>query len=393
MKQWKKVTKKVFATILAATMVFSLGACGSSGSTNETTASTEAAKTVTEATNETTDASTEEGSSDFQKSVLKDSAIKDDGTVLKVAFTVAELKSEYVIALQQYCQYLLEEAGADVTVSSADGDVEKQCNQIYDFIEKGVEVVMIQAADSNAIAPAVKACNEANVKVIAVGRAISGDCTVDYSAIIDDVEMGKMAADYIADNSEGTGTKVTTIQGTLGTASADDRASGFTEEAESKGLDVVRDNPCDWSSETAMSSMNDVMTSIPDVSAVFLHSDCMMSGVISALTQSEKLLKVGEDGHVMIVSVDGAASALDYIKQGYVDMTVDNSPLALATIASKVVLTKVVTGEELNEGIITVSPIAITTENVDNAEFWGNFNLDDGYWSETENVWNKYAVE
>ena len=185
-------------------------------------------------------AETEVTVDNFESEILPNLAIKEDGTPLKVAITVAELDSEYVIAVQKYAQYLLETAGAEVTVSSADGDVENQCNQIYDFIEKGVDVVLIQAADSNAVAPAVKACNEAGVTAIAVGRAINGDCTVDYSALIDDVAMGKLAAEYVADNA-GEGATVTTMQGTLGTASADDRTTGFAEGVEEYGLDDASD--------------------------------------------------------------------------------------------------------------------------------------------------------
>ncbi len=328
----------------------------------------------------------------FESEVLPGLAVKEDGTPLKAAITVAELDSEYVIAVQQYAQYLLEAAGAEVTVSSADGDVENQCNQVYDFIEKGVDVVLIQAADSSAIAPAVKACNEAGVKVIAMGRKITGECVVDYSALIDDVSMGKLAAQYICDNL-GEGATVTTMQGTLGTASADDRTTGFAEGVEEYKLDNIRDNPCDWSSENSMAAMNDVLTTNPDIQSVFLHSDCMLSGVISGLIQSEKLKTADEDGHIMIVSVDGAASALEYIRQGYVDMTVDNSPLVLATISVKAVLTKVVAGEELNEGVSIVDAVPITAENVDEQRFWGNFDLNDGYWSETANVWNLYPIQ
>ena len=337
-------------------------------------------------------AETEVTVDNFESEILPNLAIKEDGTPLKVAITVAELDSEYVIAVQKYAQYLLETAGAEVTVSSADGDVENQCNQIYDFIEKGVDVVLIQAADSNAVAPAVKACNEAGVTAIAVGRAINGDCTVDYSALIDDVAMGKLAAEYIADNA-GEGATVTTMQGTLGTASADDRTTGFAEGVEEYGLDDIRDNPCDWSSESSMAAMNDILTTNEDIDAVFLHSDCMLAGVISGLTQSEKLKTLDDPEHIMIVSIDGAASAMDYIRQEYVDMTVDNSPLALATIAVKAVLTKTVKGEELGGGVTKVNASVITKDNVDEAEFWGNFDLEDGYWSETANIWNTYAID
>lgn len=365
MKKWKQL-KKVLAAVLVGAMILPTAVWGAE--TEEATAES------------------------FETEVLADLAIKEDGTPLKAAITMAELDSEYTIAVEKYIQYLLETAGAEVTASHGDGDAENQCNQIYDFIEKGIEVVLIQAADSNAVAPAIKACNEAGVKVIAINRAIYGDCKVDYNVLIDDKGMGKMAAEYIYENA-GEGTKVTTMQGTLGTATADDRASGFAEGVEEFGLDNIRDNPCEWSSETSMAAMNDVLTTDPDVGAVFLHSDCMLSGVISGLTQSDKLKNVGEDGHVMVVSIDGAASALDYIRDGVIDMTVDNSPLAMATIAAKIVLTKVVNGEELSGNTITVEANAITKDNVDNAEFWGNFNIDDGYWSETASVWDAYTIE
>ena len=142
-----------------------------------------------------------------------------------------------------------------------------------------------------------------------------------------------------------------------------------------------------------MAAMNDILTTNEDIDAVFLHSDCMLAGVISGLTQSEKLKTLDDPEHVMIVSIDGAASAMDYIRQEYVDMTVDNSPLALATIAVKAVLTKTVKGEELGGGVTKVNASVITKDNVDEAKFWGNFDLEDGYWSETANKWNTYAIE
>ena len=76
-----------------------------------------------------------------------------------------------------------------------------------------------------------------------------------YSLSSSATAMGEMCAQYIADNAAGKGTKVTTMQGTLGTATADDRAEGFNAGVQANGLDNIRDNPCDWSSETAMAAI------------------------------------------------------------------------------------------------------------------------------------------
>lgn len=72
----------------------------------------------------------------FESEILPNLAIKEDGTPLKVAITVAELDSEYVIAVQKYAQYLLETAGAEVTVSSADGDVENSAIRFMTLLKK-----------------------------------------------------------------------------------------------------------------------------------------------------------------------------------------------------------------------------------------------------------------
>lgn len=58
-------------------------------------------------------AETEVTVDNFESEILPNLAIKEDGTPLKVAITVAELDSEYVIAVQKYAQYLLETAGAE----------------------------------------------------------------------------------------------------------------------------------------------------------------------------------------------------------------------------------------------------------------------------------------
>ena len=49
---------------------------------------------------------------------------------------------------------------------------------------------------------------------------------------------------------------------------------------------------------------------------------------------------------------------------------------------------------DLKEQVVDFAPQpVITKDNVDEAEFWGNFDLEDGYLSETANIWNTYAIE
>ncbi len=70
----------------------------------------------------------------------------------------------------------------------AQNDAAKQTNDVEDLIQKGVDVVVINPTDSDAVASAVSAANAANVPVITVDRvANSGKLFLTLHLIISKV--------------------------------------------------------------------------------------------------------------------------------------------------------------------------------------------------------------
>lgn len=67
-----------------------------------------------------------------------------------------------------------------------------------DLIQQGVDVLLINPADSAAITPAVEAANSAGIPVIMVDRATDAG---EYVTLVasDNVAGGEMAAQYIVD--------------------------------------------------------------------------------------------------------------------------------------------------------------------------------------------------
>ncbi len=57
--------------------------------------------------------------------------------------------------------------GAEVNVQNANGDVNRQKDQIKYFIEKGVDAIVVVAVDSNALAGEVREAKSRNIPVIA----------------------------------------------------------------------------------------------------------------------------------------------------------------------------------------------------------------------------------
>ena len=113
--------------------------------------------------------------------------------------------------------------------------MQKQTNDVEDLIQKGVDVVVINPTDSDAVASAVSAANAANVPVITVDRVANSGKVVSHIAS-NNIEGGQMASDYIREL-VGEGANVAELEGIPG-SSARERGKGFHNVAD-KSLKVV----------------------------------------------------------------------------------------------------------------------------------------------------------
>ncbi len=88
------------------------------------------------------------------------------------------------------------ELGAEVNVQCANGDVEEQTAQIEYLIEKNMDVIVIVAADCNALSEPVKRAKRAGVRVIAYDRLLM-NVDVDLYITFDNERVGEMMAETI----------------------------------------------------------------------------------------------------------------------------------------------------------------------------------------------------
>lgn len=89
---------------------------------------------------------------------------------------------------------------AEVTVVGADYDLNKQSSQIDSFISSGATLVILNAVDSAAVAPAVKRAKDAGMTVAAVDVSAAG---ADLTVRTDNVQAGRITCEYLAQQIEG----------------------------------------------------------------------------------------------------------------------------------------------------------------------------------------------
>lgn len=96
-------------------------------------------------------------------------------------------------------------AGYDVEILFSQGDSAKEKANVDALLTKGIKVLIICPQDGAAAAAAAESARAAGVKVISYDRLITGTDAVDYYVTFDSVAVGAAQAQYLVDNTSGTG--------------------------------------------------------------------------------------------------------------------------------------------------------------------------------------------
>ncbi|HET6469416.1 MAG TPA: substrate-binding domain-containing protein, partial [Geminicoccaceae bacterium] len=122
-----------------------------------------------------------------------------------VGLTLGNMGNPFFVQVARGAEAKAKELGGDgvqVTAVSADYDLSKQYSQIDNFIASGADIILVNAADPDAIEPAVRRAQEAGVVVVAVDVAAKG---ADATVTKNNVEAGQKACQYIAEKLNGEG--------------------------------------------------------------------------------------------------------------------------------------------------------------------------------------------
>ena len=274
---------------------------------------------------------------------------------------------EFMVALDQGAKHEAAKEGVNLTVLDGQSSATVQTGQVDDLITKKVSALLISPANSQEIVPAVRRANEAKIPVVAVdGIVAPGGRVVTYVGF-DNAAGAKVAAEYLLQHHA---KKILEVQGAQGEYHAQLRHKGLMEGLSADPSVKVISRPAEWLAEKAQSMTADALTADPTIDAIFSHNDEMIRGIVAGLKQIGKFKKPGEEGHIIIVGIDGTPLALQRIRNGEEDATVQQDPFVMGALAVQSAINALAGKESPPQQLLP--PTLVTKDNVDTPTLWGN---------------------
>ena len=238
-------------------------------------------------------------------------------------------------------------------------DISTQVEQISDMISSGVDVIMIDAIDSEGIKPALVEAKEAGIPVIAIDTEVADPEYVESTIVSDNVDAGRLAGKCLVDAIGGKG-KVAIIDHNE-VACVRDRTDGFEEILQDyPDVEIVYRQSAHGNVTEAQEHTETALQGDPDIAGIFAINDPTAAGCIAAL-------KGNGLTDVKVVAIDGSQDAIDMIKAGDLLCSAAQSPQQIGAKAVEVAQA-IFAGEEYDEQYI-IPIVNITEENA--AEFDG----------------------
>ena len=305
--------KKILAAVMAATMVFSLVACGSSDAGSS--AATGSAATDTASAGAT--------STDASGDLIKVGIINNDPN-----------ESGYRTANDKDMKNTFTEAN-------------------------GYEASFAYSLKNDA--------QDAGIRVILFDRTIDADESLYEASIVSDMaKEGQTAVDWLKSQNLSE-YNIIHLQGVMGSAAQQGRTGALDDAAANDGFNLVTQQTAEWNAEKAQQIVQSVIDAGTPFNVIYAENDDMAKGAVAALDKANISHGVGKD--VIVMGFDCNKWALEELKAGNWNYDGQCNPFQASYIDE--IIKKLENGETISEKTIIMDEkgfdaTTITQEDVDN---------------------------
>ena len=284
----------------------------------------------------------------------------EGGEVEKVGLMLQDISNPFFAAMQDRMTDVAKEQGFDLNVQDGRQDLAAQNDQIDAFVQQGVDLILINAVDSEGIGSGVARAKAEGIAVVAVDVDAEGS---DAAVTTDNVEAGRQSCQALIDKIGGEG-NILVIEGTPTTA-PQDRVKGCEEVLEDNpDVTVVGRQAGKNDRSSGLDLATDMLTANDDVDGIFAINDPEALGADLAVQQANR------DG-IVITGVDGSPEAVlaleDDDSNFWATPAQDPGGMVLKALE---IGQDIVAGNPPEEHVTLLDPTLIDRDNVDEYEGW-----------------------
>lgn len=238
------------------------------------------------------------------------------------------------------------ENGFDLIFNAADNDPAAQIAAVRDFINQGVDAIVIAPIVEDGWDDVLQEAADAGIPVVLEDRTVTASDDLYASWVgLDFKKEGVTAGTWAAENFGDTPTNMVVLEGTTGSAPANERAAGFDEAIEGTQIDKIDSQTGDFTRDGGKKVMEGFLQKygVDGIDLVYAHNDDMALGAIEAIEAAGAV--PGED--IKIISIDAVKDGMLALIDGKINFIVECNPL-LGELAAGIV-TDVLAGNEVDK--------------------------------------------
>ena len=257
-------------------------------------------------------------------------AVSVQAKTYQVGVALANFDLNFVSILRTQMVQELNTQGLKGQFSDAKGDVALQAQQVDDFINQGVDAIILNPVDTQGVQSMINAARQASIPLIFVNRKpevkLSGAMAYVGS---DSALSGKLQMEALAKRMNYRG-NIAILMGALSNEEARERTRAVEEIiAQHKDMKVVEKQTAKWQRNEAVDVVSAWLLNGTPIDAIVANNDEMAIGAIMALNQAK-------NKDVLVAGIDGTPDGLQFIKNGEMAVTIFQDAKGQATGAVKV---------------------------------------------------------
>jgi len=121
---------------------------------------------------------------------------------IKIGLSMDSLESAFWVANHKAMVEKAKELNVEMVEMMAEGDPNKQNQQIENLIAQGVSAIICAPKDGGAIVAAVKKCQEAKIPIIMNNRPVQGNVEPELTVLSDNYAMAKEIMQWFVDKAK-----------------------------------------------------------------------------------------------------------------------------------------------------------------------------------------------